>query len=97
MWAAAGGRARATACSTSPQPDRRRAPKRCASASPSTPRGKLTFVLAADGVLLGTHGYPTLDLTSPDAVMDAVGNTVADIANQLLARPRRRARRSRGG
>ena len=42
-------------------------------------------MLAADGVLLGTHSYPTLDLTSPDAVMDAVGNTVSDIANQLLA------------
>ena len=45
---------------------------------------RLTFVLAADGVLLGAHAYPTLDLTSPDAVMDAVGNTVADIATQLL-------------
>jgi large repetitive protein len=45
---------------------------------------RLTFVLAADGVLLGTHAYPTLDLTSPDAVMDAVGNTVADVATQLL-------------
>ncbi|MEO6525022.1 MAG: DUF6603 domain-containing protein [Gemmatimonadaceae bacterium] len=45
---------------------------------------KLTFVLAADGVVLGTHEYPTLDLTSPDAVMDAVGNTVSDVANQLL-------------
>lgn len=49
---------------------------------------KLTFVLAADGVLLGTHPYATLDLTSPDAVMDAVGQvvggTVDDIANQLL-------------
>ena len=46
---------------------------------------RLNFVLGADGVLLGTHSYPTLDLTSPDAVMDAVGNTVSDIANQLLA------------
>jgi hypothetical protein len=45
---------------------------------------RLTFVLAADGVLLGTHSYPTLDLTSPDAVMDAVGNTVSDVASQLL-------------
>ena len=46
---------------------------------------RLNFVLAADGVTLGTHTYPTLDLTSPDAVMDAVGDTVGDIANQLLA------------
>ncbi len=46
---------------------------------------RLTFVLAADGVTLGSHEYATLDLTSPDAVMDAAGNTVGDIANQLLA------------
>ncbi|MDM0042714.1 hypothetical protein QTH89_26070 [Variovorax sp. J22G21] len=44
----------------------------------------LNFVLAADGVVLGAHTYPTLDLTSPDAVMDAVGNTVGDVATQLL-------------
>lgn len=48
------------------------------------PARRLTFVLAADGVVLGTHEYPTLDLTSPDAVMDAVGNTVSDVATQLL-------------
>ncbi|HEY1366381.1 MAG TPA: hypothetical protein VGF23_04685, partial [Gaiellaceae bacterium] len=45
---------------------------------------RLSFVLAADGVQLGTHAYPTLDLTSPDAVMDAAGNAVEDVANQLL-------------
>ncbi|MGE0100786.1 MAG: DUF6603 domain-containing protein [Blastocatellales bacterium] len=45
---------------------------------------KLNFVLAADGVVLGTHQYATLDLTSPDAVMDAVGNTVGDVLNDLL-------------
>ena len=44
----------------------------------------ITFVLAADGVVLGSTTYPTLDLTSPDAVMDAVGNTIEDIANELL-------------
>lgn len=49
------------------------------------PQRKLVFVLAADGVQIGGHSYQTLDLTSPDAVMDAVGNTVGDIANQLLA------------
>ncbi len=45
---------------------------------------RLTFVLAADGVRLGTHDYATLDLTSPGAVMDAVGNTVGDVLMQLL-------------
>ena len=44
----------------------------------------LNFVLAADGVRLGAQSYPTLDLTSPDAVMDAVDNTVEQIAEQLL-------------
>ena len=45
---------------------------------------RLTFVLAADGVVLGLHDYASLDLTSPGAVMDAVGNTVSDVATQLL-------------
>ncbi len=49
------------------------------------PQRRLTFVLAADGVTLGAHNYATLDLTSPDAVMDAIGNTVGDVATQLLA------------
>jgi len=34
------------------------------------PQRKLVFVLAADGVQLGSHSYPTLDLTSPDAVLE---------------------------
>ncbi|MBL8301432.1 MAG: hypothetical protein JNM26_01530, partial [Ideonella sp.] len=46
---------------------------------------KLLFVLAADQVTLGTQTYPVLDLTSPNAVMDAVGNTVSQVANDLLA------------
>jgi len=46
---------------------------------------RLTLVLAADGVLLGTREYATLDLTTPDAVMDAVGNAVEDVAADLLA------------
>ncbi len=46
---------------------------------------RLTFVLAADQVRIGTHDYATLDLTSPDAVMDAAGNAVEDVANELLA------------
>jgi large repetitive protein len=45
---------------------------------------RLTFVLAADAVVLGAHSYPTLDLSSPNALMDALGNTVSDVANQLL-------------
>ncbi len=45
---------------------------------------KLNFVLAADVVRLGAHSYPTLDLTSPAAVMDAAEHTVDDIATQLL-------------
>ena len=45
---------------------------------------RLTFVLAADGVVLGDNTYATLDLTSPDAVMDAAGATVAEIAGDLL-------------
>ncbi len=50
---------------------------------------RLTFVFAADNVLLGSHVYPTLDLSTPDAVMDSlsgvIGGAVEDIANQLLA------------
>lgn len=46
---------------------------------------RLNFVLAADGVRLGTHDYPTLDLTSPDAVMDAAGSTVEQFADALFA------------
>ena len=49
------------------------------------PMRRLTFVLAADNVVLGSRTYATLDLTSPDAVMDAAGNAVEDVANQLLA------------
>ncbi len=45
---------------------------------------QLTFVLAADNVLLGDNSYPVLDLTSPDAMMDALGSTVAEIAADLL-------------
>ena len=48
------------------------------------PTRRLTFVLAADEVRLGTHDYATLDLTSPDAVMDAAGNAIEDVANELL-------------
>ncbi|MDP9417449.1 MAG: hypothetical protein M3P48_06380, partial [Actinomycetota bacterium] len=43
-----------------------------------------TFVLAADEVKIDSHEYAVLDLTSPDAVMDAVGNAVSDVAAELL-------------
>jgi hypothetical protein len=45
---------------------------------------QLNFVLAADQVRLGSHSYPTLDLSSPNAVMDAAAGTVDELANQLL-------------
>lgn len=46
---------------------------------------RLNFVLAAETVHLGTREFATLDLTSPDAVMDAAGSTVEAVANELLA------------
>ena len=45
---------------------------------------RLNFVLAADAVQVGQHSYPTLDLTSPDALMDVAGNAVGDILDELL-------------
>ena len=45
---------------------------------------RLVFVLAADQVRLGARDYAMLDLTSPDALMDAAGNTVAQVADELL-------------
>ena len=45
---------------------------------------RLTFVLALDQVALGSETYPVLDLTSPDAVMAAVGTTIEQFADDLL-------------
>ena len=42
------------------------------------------FVLAADRVQIGIHGYPTLDLTSTDALMDAAGAAVDDVVGKLF-------------
>ena len=42
------------------------------------------FVLAADRVTIGDHDYPTLDLTSTDALMDAVGAAVDQVVGDLL-------------
>ena len=44
------------------------------------------FMLAADRVKIGTHTYPTLDLTSTDALMDAAGSAVDDVVDELLDR-----------
>ena len=44
------------------------------------------FVLAADGVQIGAHGYDTLDLTNPNALADAAGAAVEDVAGRLLDR-----------
>ncbi len=43
-----------------------------------------TFVVAADTVAIGDQEYAVLDLTSPDALMDAAGAAVGDIADDLL-------------
>ena len=44
-----------------------------------------TFVLAADRVTIGTQQtFPVLDLTSPDALLDAAGAAVGTIADELL-------------
>ena len=42
-------------------------------------------MLAADRVQIGSHGYPTLDLTSTDALMDAAGAAVEELVTALLA------------
>ncbi|HEX6786985.1 MAG TPA: hypothetical protein VF076_07290 [Acidimicrobiales bacterium] len=43
------------------------------------------FVLAADRVQIGSHGYATLDLTSTDALMDAAGAAIEELVAALLA------------
>ena len=43
-----------------------------------------TFVLAAEVVAIGDQEYAVLDLTSPDALMDAAGAAVGSIASDLL-------------
>ncbi|MGA0611702.1 DUF6603 domain-containing protein [Caldimonas sp. KR1-144] len=45
---------------------------------------KPTFVLAADTVKIGAREYDSLDLASPDALMDAAGAAAGDIAAGLL-------------
>jgi hypothetical protein len=47
-------------------------------------RRRPTFVLAADDVTIGDQAYAVLDLTSPDALMDAAGNAVGDVVEELV-------------
>lgn len=43
------------------------------------------FVLAADGVTIGTHVHNTLDLSTPDAVADVAGVVLDDVADSILS------------
>jgi hypothetical protein len=45
---------------------------------------KPTLVLAADKVTIGTHTHDTLDLSTPDAIADAGGVVLGDIADEIL-------------
>jgi hypothetical protein len=44
------------------------------------------FVLAADQVTIGSHVHETLDLSTPDAVADAGGTILGDVAGEVLDR-----------
>ena len=46
---------------------------------------KPTFVLAADKVTIGSHTHDTLDLSTPDAIADAGGVVLGDVADEILA------------
>ena len=45
-----------------------------------------TIVVAADKVTIGSHQHDTLDLSSPDAVADAGGVVLGDVADEVLDR-----------
>ena len=45
-----------------------------------------TIVVAADKVTIGSHEHDTLDLSSPDAVADAGGVVLGDVADEVLDR-----------
>ena len=45
-----------------------------------------TLVVAADKVTIGSHEHDTLDLSSPDAVADAGGVVLGDVADEVLDR-----------
>ncbi len=46
---------------------------------------KPVLVLAADGVTIGTNTYATLDLSTPDALVDGVGTILGDVIDDLIA------------
>jgi hypothetical protein len=41
-------------------------------------------VLAADGVTIGTNHYDTLDLSTPDAVVETLGTVIGDVVDDLI-------------
>src|SRR5205807_2172881 len=43
------------------------------------------FLLAADGVVINGHTYPTLDLSSPDAIAEVAGTVLGNVVSDLLA------------
>ena len=43
-----------------------------------------TLLLAADGVVIAGNSYPTLDLSTPDAVAEVAGTVLGDVVDQLL-------------
>jgi len=43
-----------------------------------------TFLLAADRVTIAGHEYPTLDLTTPDALAEVAGSVLSDLVTELL-------------
>ena len=45
-----------------------------------------TIVVAADKVTIGSHEHDTLDLSTPDAVADAGGVVLGDVADEVLDR-----------
>jgi hypothetical protein len=45
---------------------------------------KPVFVLAADGVTIGTHVHETLDLSTPDAIADTAGVILGNVADAIL-------------
>ncbi|HET6159916.1 MAG TPA: DUF6603 domain-containing protein [Dongiaceae bacterium] len=41
-------------------------------------------ILAAEGVTIGTNHYDTLDLSTPDAVVEALGTVLSDVVDDLI-------------
>jgi hypothetical protein len=46
---------------------------------------KPNFLLAADGVVIAGHSYPTLDLSTPDAIAQAGGTILGNVVDGLIA------------